>query len=182
MARDATATAKGAFMAQSHSMSKIRLNDLTSDMKAALRAASVFLTGSERHKVTAFMQAPFTGNYNSQSGEIVGIIKNMRDTFAQNLKSATTAENKAEAEYQKIKAEKEDEYDQMEKAWNDKKKLIGDNSGTIASTSTELETTQSELATDQAFLADLTERCADKKKQYEHRNMLRSNEDAAIAQ
>ena len=71
MARDATATAKGAFMAQSHSMSKIRLNDLTSDMKAALRAASVFLTGSERHKVTAFMQAPFTGNYNSQSGEIV---------------------------------------------------------------------------------------------------------------
>merc|ERR1719408_669007 len=154
MARDATATAKGAFMAQSHSMSKIQLKDLTSDMKAALRAASVFLTGSERHKVTAFMQAPFTGNYNSQSGEIVGIIKNMRDTFAANLKTATAA----------------------------KKKALGDNSATITSTSDELSTTQSELATNQQFLADLKDNCAEKKKQFDHRNMLRSNEDAAIAQ
>ena len=44
-------------------------------MKAALRAASVFLTGKQRNQVTAFVQAPFTGNYNSQSGEIVGILK-----------------------------------------------------------------------------------------------------------
>merc|ERR1719359_1521911 len=153
MARDATATAKGAFMAQSHSMSKIRLNDLTSDMKAALRAASVFLTGSERHKVTAFMQAPFTGNYNSQSGEIVGIIKNMRDTFAANLKTATAAENKALNEHNKIKGEQESEFSAMEKSKNDKTKTLGDNSATVTSTSEELSTTQGELATNQQFLA-----------------------------
>jgi len=182
MARDATATAKGAFMAQSHSMSKIRLNDLTSDMKAALRAASVFLTGSERHKVTAFMQAPFTGNYNSQSGEIVGIIKNMRDTFAANLKTATAAENKALSEHNKIKGEQESEFSAMEKSKNDKTKTLGDNSATVTSTSEELSTTQGELATNQQFLADLKDSCAEKKKQYDHRNMLRSNEDAAIAQ
>merc|ERR1719359_2019984 len=182
MARDATATAKGAFMAQSHSMSKIRLNDLTSDMKAALRAASVFLTGSERHKVTAFMQAPFTGNYNSQSGEIVGIIKNMRDTFAANLKTATAAENKALSEHNKITGEQESEFSAMEKSKNDKTKTLGDNSATVTSTSEELSTTQGELATNQQFLADLKDSCAEKKKQYDHRNMLRSNEDAAIAQ
>merc|ERR1719359_2824719 len=182
MARDATATAKGAFMAQSHSMSKIRLNDLTSDMKAALRAASVFLTGSERHKVTAFMQAPFTGNYNSQSGEIVGIIKNMRDTFAANLKTATAAENKALSEHNKIKGEQESEFSAMEKSKNDKTKTLGDNSATVTSTSEELSTTQGELATNQQFLADLKDSCAEKKKQFDHRNMLRSNEDVAIAQ
>ena len=70
----------------------------------------------------------------------------------------------------------------MEKAWNGKKKTIADNAGTISSTDSELDTVQGELASDQEFLGDLTDRCAVKKKEYEHRNMLRANEEAAVAQ
>ena len=50
-------------------------------------------------------------------------------------------------------------------AHTDKKKTIGDNSGTISTKSSELETVQGELASDTQFLAELTDRCALKKKE-----------------
>merc|ERR1719310_2292311 len=177
LAADATAAAKGGFLTK-----KAKLSKLTGDMKAALRAASVFLTGSERKKVQAFVQAPFTGNYNSQSGEIVGVLKNMLDTFKSNLESAIAAEEKAQKEYDDLMAVKEAEFDEMKKAHESKKKTIGDNSETIATKDSELATVTEELGTDQEFLGDLTTRCAEKKKEFEHRTMLRANEEAAIAQ
>merc|ERR1719420_2283666 len=134
-------------------------------MKQALRAASVFLSGAQRTTVASFLQAgnPF-GNYNSQSGEIVGIIKNMRDTFASNLKTAIDAEAKSLAEHNKIKGEQEFEFSEMDKSKNDKKKTLGDNSATITSTAEQLSTTQGELATNQEFLANLKDSCAEKSK------------------
>merc|ERR1719247_2884901 len=149
-------------------------------MKAALRAASVFLTGQQRNQVTAFVQAP--GNYNSQSGEIVGVLKNMLDTFKSNLESAIAAEEKAQKEYDDLMAVKEAEFDEMKKAHESKKKTIGDNAETISTKDSELATVTDELGTDQEFLGSLTTRCAEKKKEFEHRTMLRANEEAAIAQ
>merc|ERR1719160_923923 len=152
---------------------KRNLLKLDDDMKAALRAASVFLNGNQRSKLHSFLQAPFTGNYNAQSGEIVGIIKNMKDTFESNLESARSAEEKAQKEYDDLMMVKEAEFEEMSKSHEDKKKTIGDNAASISSESSELETVQGELASDQEFLGDLTDRCASKKKEYEHRNMLR---------
>merc|ERR1719174_486715 len=175
MAAGATEAAKAGFMTKGTKMSK-----LSGDMKAALRAASVFLTGQQRNQVTAFVQAP--GNYNSQSGEIVGVLKNMLDTFKSNLESAIAAEEKAQKEYDDLMAVKEAEFEEMKKAHGSKKKTIGDNADTISTKDSELATVSDELATDQEFLGDLTTRCAEKKKEFEHRTMLRANEEAAIAQ
>merc|ERR1719321_670797 len=177
MAAGATEAAKAGFM-----MKASKVSTLSVDMKAALRAASVFLTGAERKKVSAFVQAPFTGNYNSQSGEIVGVLKNMLDTFKSNLESAIAAEDKAQKEYDDLMAVKTAEFDEMKTSYNDKKKAIGDNAATIASTDSELDTVTQQRSTDTDFLGDVSKRCADKKKEYEHRNMLRANEEAAIAQ
>merc|ERR1719174_3658313 len=175
MAAGATEAAKAGFMTKGTKMSK-----LSGDMKAALRAASVFLTGQQRNQVTAFVQAP--GNYNSQSGEIVGVLKNMLDTFKSNLESAIAAEEKAQKEYDDLMAVKEAEFEEMKKAHESKKKTIGDNAETISTKDSELATVTDELATDQEFLGSLTTRCAEKKKEFEHRTMLRANEEAAIAQ
>merc|ERR1719174_260572 len=175
MAAGATEAAKAGFMTKGTKMSK-----LSGDMKEALRAASVFLTGQQRNQVTAFVQAP--GNYNSQSGEIVGVLKNMLDTFKSNLESAIAAEEKAQKEYDDLMAVKEAEFEEMKKAHGSKKKTIGDNAETISTKDSELATVSDELATDQEFLGDLTTRCAEKKKEFEHRTMLRANEEAAIAQ
>merc|ERR1719399_1230456 len=72
MAKDATAAAKAMFMAKKSTVKK-----LDDHMKEALCAASVFMNAKQRSIVSSFIQAPFTGNYNAQSGEIVGVLKNM---------------------------------------------------------------------------------------------------------
>merc|ERR1719235_2831303 len=151
-------------------------------MKKALRAASVFLSGKQRSKLHSFLQAPFTGNYNAQSGEIVGVIKNMLDTFEANLESARQEEEKKQKEYDEFMELKTAEYDEMEELFEAKKKEIGDNAAQIATISSEVETMEAELAADQEFLAALTERCESKKKEFEKRNMLRAGEEAAIAE
>merc|ERR1712224_558223 len=94
-------------------MGKRGILALDDDMKAALRAASVFLTGNQRSKLHSFLQAPFTGNYNAQSGEIVGVLKNMNDTFTANLANALQVESKAISDYDAMIKVMTEEYDDM---------------------------------------------------------------------
>jgi len=171
---------KGLFLTKTSNVQKRAVKELDEDMKAALRAASVFLSGTQRAKLHSFLQAP--GNYNAQSGEIVGVIKNMQDTFKSNLESAITAEEKAQKEYDEFMELKTKEYDEMEELFEAKKKEIGDNAAEISTISSEVETMEAELAADQEFLATLTERCSAKAKEFEKRNMLRAGEEAAIAE
>jgi septal ring factor EnvC (AmiA/AmiB activator) len=168
------------FMTKSSKVTKRGLQTLDEDMKAALRAASVFLTGKQRSVLHSFLQAP--GNYNSQSGEIVGVIKSMKDTFEANLESTRQAEEKKQKEYDEMMEVKTKEYDEMEELFEAKKKEIGDNAAQISTISSEVETMEAELAADQEFLATLTERCSAKAKEFQKRNMLRSGEEAAIAE
>lgn len=159
---------------------KIQLSDLSEDVKKALRAASLFLSADQRSKMSSFLQAP--GNYNAQSGEIVGILKNMHDTFSTNLENARDVEAKALKEYDDFMAVKTTEYDEMTASMTSKQEVIGNNAADIASTSDELETTTGLKETDTDFLADLDTRCADKAKQYQKRVSLRAGEEAAVSQ
>merc|ERR1719331_322417 len=134
-------------------------------MKKALRAASVLLSGQERAKLQGFLQAPFTGNYNAQSGEIVGVLKSMLDTFKANLDSARIAEEKKQKEYDDMMEVKTAEYEEMSELFDAKKKEIGDNAAQISTISSEVDTMESELAADQEFLATLTDRCSAKAKE-----------------
>merc|ERR1719265_1990484 len=164
---------------------KVTVTTLSKDMKEALRAASVFLDGSDRHKLTSFLQAGTAGindNYNAQSGEIVGVLKNMHDTFKANLDNARVAEAKAQKEYDELIEIKTEEYNTMETAKDEKKKLIGDTAAEIATATTSLETSQEQVGEDQEFLASLKEKCTTSKAEFERRNMLRANEEAAIAE
>ena len=43
-------------------------------------------------------KAPFTGSYTAQSGEVVGILKNMRDTFESELAAAHAKDTSRAAE------------------------------------------------------------------------------------
>merc|ERR1719352_1511706 len=177
MAKDATAAAKAMFMAKKSTVKK-----LDDNVKKALRAASVFMTAKQRSMVSAFVQAPFTGNYNAQSGEIVGVLKNMNDTFTQNLANARQVESKAIFDYNAMMKVLTDEYDDMSSLLEKRKKEIGETAELISTTSSEMNTAKERLADDQEFLASLTDRCAKKKAEFEKRNMLRSQEEAAIAE
>merc|ERR1719421_1146237 len=177
MAKDATAAAKAMFMSKKSVVKK-----LDDHMKEALRAAAVFLDDKQRGTMTSFLQAPFTGNYNAQSGEIVGVLKNMNDTFTANLANARQVEAKALADFNAMSAVLQEEYDEASDLFEKRKKEIGETAELISRTTSEMNTAQDRLSQDQEFLASLTDRCAKKKADFEKRNMLRSQEEAAIAE
>merc|ERR1712037_305841 len=76
------------------------------------------LTHSERKAASAFIQAPedyfdasptFKQSYAPQSGEIFGILKQMKETFETNLSSSQKEEMANQKAYEELKAAKEDE-------------------------------------------------------------------------
>merc|ERR1719353_1375891 len=76
----------------------------------------------------------------------------------------------------------EEEYDDMSALFEKRKKEVGEASELVSRTSSEMNTAKERLADDTEFLESLTTRCAKKKAEYEKRNMLRSQEEAAIAE
>merc|ERR1719197_1816446 len=75
-----------------------------------------------------------------------------------------------------------EEYDDMSDLFEKRKKEIGETAELISTTTSEMDTAKERLADDEEFLASLTSRCATKKAEFEKRNMLRSQEEAAIAE
>merc|ERR1719420_2911511 len=75
-----------------------------------------------------------------------------------------------------------EEYDDMSALFEKRKKEIGETAELISTTTSEMNTAKERLADDESFLASLTERCAKKKAEFDKRNMLRSQEEAAIAE
>merc|ERR1719453_358767 len=76
------------------------------------------LTISERKAMSSFVQAPqdffdaeptFKQSYAPQSGEIFGILKQMKETFETNLSSSQKEEMANQKAYEQLKAAKEDE-------------------------------------------------------------------------
>merc|ERR1719272_2794666 len=144
--------------------------------------ASVFLADKDKQMLTSFIQAPFTGAYQSQSGEIVGLLKNMRDTFKSNLASARASEAAAAESHTKFTKVKTDEFNKMKKSYDDKEKVLGENDDAISTKKTSKSEAEASKADDEEFLAKLQNMCAEKTKAFEDRKMVRANEEAAVAE
>jgi hypothetical protein len=161
---------------------KAALAKLGARVKEALHAASHFLEPTMKSKVASFVQAPFTGTYSAVSGEVVGILKNMRDTFTENLATARATEKAQLEAHEKFMAIKEAAYDKMSGLYDEKQGLLGENDDKLASDQQLLAENQEQKAIKEDFLAELEPLCAERKKEYEKRVALRANEDAAIAE
>jgi len=159
---------------------------LRTSVKQALLAASAFVTDSTHMKQTqvleSFLQAPFTGTYTAQSGEVVGILKDMRDTFKANLAAATTTEGKEVDAYTKFMASTGSALTTMKASVENKQGLLSGNDGELSTMKAQLDTAVDAKEDAETFLADLTDMCAKKADEYKQRTMLRTNEDAAIAE
>jgi len=155
---------------------------LKSSLKIALVSASAFVSQEQVAPLQAFIQAPFTGTYSSRSGEVVGILKDMKDTFKKNLASAREVEARALESYNKYTKDMEEAHDAMASEYNTKQGLFSDNDGDLAAKRTQLESAESTKAEAEDFLAKLLDMCAAKKKQYETRVELRASEETALAE
>jgi len=158
------------------------LVEVKNTLRQALLAANAFVSPKQAVVVDAFLQAPFTGTYTAQSGEVVGILKNMLDTFEANLAAATKTEAEQLAAHEKYMAELEEALKAMQASYNKKQGELGGNDGDLATKRGQLDVAVAAKAEAEDFLAKLIEMCAAKKKQYEERVQLRTNEQAALAE
>jgi len=152
---------------------------LSSSVEKALRFASTFLNGKEQKEVMSFIQAPA---YTSQSGKIVGILKNMRDTFETNLASARAAEKAAQEAHDEFMKTKKEAYDIMKESYDTKQGLMGDADEKLGAKRETLASAQDLLKQYEDFLAELLPQCKSRAEVYEKRKAVRANEEAAISE
>jgi len=157
------------------------LLSIRTSVRQAQMAASSFLEPAQQMKLAAFVQAPFTGTYTSQSGQIVGILKDMKDTFKSNLEEGAAAEKKSQKSYDEFKKNKEDEHASMKKSYDEKQATLGTNDGDLSTKKKQLQQSSKQKDEDEDFLDKLSVQCKDKTDDYEKRKVFAANEEVALS-
>jgi len=165
-------------------MAKTGFVQVQAKVQSAVKAVSNFMDEAQKKRVASLLQGPggFTGTYSAVSGEVVGILKNMRDTFTANLKTARETEKAQLEAHEKFMALKIEEYEKMSDLYDEKQGQLGTNDDDLAARQQLLAEDQEQKATKEQFLSELEPLCEARKKEYEQRTALRANEDAAIAE
>merc|ERR1719424_2818591 len=122
-----------------------------------------------------------TGGYAPQSGEIVGILKQMQETFETNLAATQKQEKANVAAFIDLKAAKEAEI----KAGNDqidtKSDQLAENNDKMAQEKRDRKDTEKSLAADEKFYGNVKNNYATEKGEYESRVNVRTEELAAVS-
>merc|ERR1719159_766571 len=133
----------------------------------------------QEEQLVAFLQG--SQQYAPQSGEIVGILKQMGDEISAELAEETKVENERIAAYEKLMAAKTKEVNALTKAIEEKMTRVGELAVEIVQMKNDLGDTAEALAEDKKFLADLEKNCATKQAEWETIVKTRNEELLALA-
>jgi len=150
------------------------------------------VTPSQRKALSAFMQAPgefldsdqaaFKQSYAPQSGEIFGILKQMKETFETNLSASQKEELQNQAAYEDLKAAKEMEIKAGEEQKDTKTQELANTDSKLSQAKLDLEDTRNSLTADQKFLMNLKQTCQQTDTEWEERQRARQEEIQACSQ
>jgi len=147
-------------------------------------AFTVDLGNADRDMLTSFLtqgESDGTG-YAPQSGEIVGILKQMLDTMDKNLADATAAEEEAIQTYKALMEAKTKEVAAATKAIEAKLARIAELGVEIVQMKEDMDDTEKALMEDKKFLEGLEKNCAEKEADWEYRSKQRAEEIVAISE
>jgi chromosome segregation ATPase len=152
-------------------------------LKAVVLKHEDVLAPSQRSKMLAFLQGPM-GNksYNSRSGDIFGILRQMKETFEGSLASERSEEKTAVSDYEGLYKSKMAEISARKEQMLDKTAALSAAKEELAHSKHELARTRDSLSADQKFLVDLDQRCANADTEYQERMKMRSTEMAAVSE
>jgi len=148
------------------------------------------LTRSERKMISAFVQAPedyfdaaptFKQSYAPQSGEIFGILNQMKETFESNLSASQKEEMANQKAYEDLKAAKEEEIAAGQAQIDTKTQELADTDEKNAQAKQDIEDTRASLSADEQFLMMLKEKCSMTDKEWEERSKTRALEMEAVS-
>jgi predicted nucleic acid-binding Zn-ribbon protein len=144
---------------------------LQTSTASVLRKLSVSMDMSsvDRDMLSSFLSTSQNGEYAPQSGQIIGILKQMDDTMQQDLADITAKEEAAKKAFEGLAAAKTKEIAALTAEIEDKTARLGENGVKLVNLKEDLEDTEKALAEDQAFLADLEKNCATKEAEWAER-------------
>merc|ERR1719387_887318 len=156
---------------------------LHSEMRKHKAVFGDVFTAEQLHTIKRFSKSPdnFLQANAPASGEIFGILKQMKETFETNLGSSQKEEMTNQKAYEDLKAAKEEEISAGQAQVDTKTSELADADEKGAAAKEDLEDTSSTLAADQKFLATLKEQCAALDAEYEERTKTRQLEIQAVS-
>jgi len=122
------------------------------------------------------------GEYAPQSGEIFGILQQMKETFETNLSASQKQEMQEQAGYEELKTAKLAEIGAGEGQLAQKRQLLAETDEKAATAKQDLADTREALSADQKFLLDLKQKCAEMDSEMEARKKARAEEIAAVGE
>jgi len=154
-------------------------------IRNVLRATSALVSPQQSKVLLAFVQSPgagFTGNYAAQSGEVVGILKNMKDTFKRELSTAQKVEKDAIEAHGEFEATKIKEHAEFVSLFDEKQVTLGTNDDALTAAKTALTANEQLKKDSDTFLTKLLKDCKQTNQEYTRRNEARAAEQAALAE
>merc|ERR1719434_344887 len=137
----------------------------------------------DRQTLLSFLSGnPFSQGYAPQSGQIVGLLKQLGDSMATTLAEIMIAEEKAVYVYGELMKAKTAEVNSLTEAIEAKTKKIGDLGVAIVQIKDDIGDTSDSLAEDKVFLKELEKGCDTKAAEWEERKKTRAAELLALAE
>merc|ERR1719413_263026 len=160
----------------------------TMQKHAALLAG--VLTHKDRRAIASFVQSPedyfdaaptFKQSYAPQSGEIFGILRQMKETFESNLSASQKEELANQKAYEDLKAAKEEEIGAGQAQIETKTGELADTDEKNAQAKIDVDDTKASLSADEQFLMMLKDKCQMTDKEWEERQKTRQLEMEAVS-
>merc|ERR1719174_1593688 len=135
------------------------------------------LSEFDQEEMASFLQGKMSS---AGTGEIVGILSQMGEEMAADLKEAEEAEASSVQDFEALDAAKSKEIAAATSAIEDKTERVGKVAVDIVNAKQELADTQEALGDDTTYLAELKKSCAEQTKMYDIIKKTRAEELAAI--
>jgi chromosome segregation ATPase len=116
------------------------------------------------------------------SGQIFGILKQMKETFERNLESSQENEKNAAETYRQVKTAKTEEINAAKRMVETKSTELSDSDSNNAMAKEDLEDTTATLTSDTEFLRNLKLKCQAADKEWEDRKKTRHDELSAVSE
>jgi len=121
-------------------------------------------------------------SYSSQSGGILGMLKQMGDKTAEELAAAQKADMAALISFQSLRAAKTSEIAAATKQSDMKQTELANLLAKVAESKEDIESTKEALSADEQMLLEATKSCATEEEEYAGRTKVRSEEIAALGE
>jgi chromosome segregation ATPase len=130
-------------------------------------------------KVVSMLQSPF-GDYSAQSGEILGILKQMEVEMTKDCGEAAQEEAQRAEQFAELKAAKEEQIATARKTKETQEDELAQTNQDLAKNNLELDDAQEKLEADRAFMEVVNKQCKDTDGAWEERKKARMEEMTAV--